>query len=125
MPATYAGLYQSLLNNVVEVQFVRRRQIPGLGPVRRMLCTNNNALLTSPNGRIVLNYRVPVQGLRFNPAEKNLIITWDIMMQDFRIISLDDCEIVRVFPPNDEFWNFFNEEIFPMSTQQKVAYMTA
>lgn len=125
MPATYANLYQSLLNNVVEVQFVRRRQIAGLGAVRRMLCTNNNALLTSPNGRIVLNYRTPTQGLKFNPAQKNLIVTWDIIMQDFRLISLDDCEINRTFPPTDEFWNFFNEEIFTMSTQQKFAYMTA
>jgi hypothetical protein len=125
MPATYANLYQSLLNNVVDVRFLRRRQIPGVGPVRRMLCTNNSALLTSPNGRIVLNYRTPSKAPAFNAAAKNLIITWDIIMQDFRIISLDDCDIIRTFPPADEFWNFFNEEIFIMSTQQKIAYMTA
>lgn len=124
MPQTsYGPLYQALLNNVVEVRFVRRRQLPGLGPVRRMLCTNNSTVLTSPNGRIVLNYRTPTNALNYNPAQKNLIITWDILMQDFRTISLDDCEIVRQFQPNDEFWNFFNETIFPMSLQQKVAFM--
>jgi hypothetical protein len=124
MPQTsYGPLYQALLNNVVEVRFVRRRQIPGLGAVRRMLCTNNSTILTSPNGRIVLNYRTPANALNYNPAQKNLIITWDILMQDFRTISLDDCEIVRQFQPNDEFWNFFNETIFPMSMQQKFAFM--
>lgn len=124
MPQTsYGPLYQALLNNVVEVRFVRRRQIPGLGAVRRMLCTNNATVLTSPNGRIVLNYRTPANALSYNPAQKNLIITWDILMQDFRTISLDDCEIVRQFAPNDEFWNFFNETIFPMSMQQKFAFM--
>lgn len=124
MPQTsYGPLYQALLNNVVEVRFVRRRQLPGLGPVRRMLCTNNSTVLTSPNGRIVLNYRTPANALHYNPAQKNLIITWDILMQDFRNISLDDCEIVRQFQPNDEFWNYFNETIFPMSLQQKVAFM--
>jgi len=124
MPQTsYGPLYQALLNNVVEVRFVRRRQIPGLGAVRRMLCTNNATVLTSPNGRIVLNYRTPANALNYNPAQKNLIITWDILMQDFRTISLDDCEIVRQFQPNDEFWNFFNETIFNMTTQQKFAFM--
>jgi hypothetical protein len=124
MPQTsYGPLYQALLNNVVEVRFVRRRQIPGLGAVRRMLCTNNATILTSPNGRIVLNYRTPANALNYNPAQKNLIITWDILMQDFRTISLDDCEIVRQFPPNDEFWNFFNETIFNMTMQQKFAFM--
>jgi hypothetical protein len=124
MPQTsYGPLYQALLNNVVEVRFVRRRQIAGLGAVRRMLCTNNATILTSPNGRIVLNYRTPANALNYNPAQKNLIITWDILMQDFRTISLDDCEIVRQFPPNDEFWNFFNETIFNMTTQQKFAFM--
>lgn len=123
--ASYGQLYQSLLNNVVEVNFVRRRPLPGIGPVRRMLCTNNSMLLNSPNGRIVLNYHTPHKALKYNPAQKNLIITWDILMQDFRNISLDDCEILREFPPTDEFWNFFNETIFPMSTQQKIAYMQA
>lgn len=126
MPQTsYGPLYQTLLNNVAEVRFVRRRQLPGLGPVRRMLCTNNSNLLTSPNGRIVLNYKTPAQSLKYNPAQKNLIITWDILMQDFRNISLDDCELIRSFPPTDEFWNFFNETFYPMTTQQKVAYMQA
>jgi hypothetical protein len=80
-------------------------------------------VLGSTNGRIVLNYRTPVNGIRYDPAAKGLIITWDILMQDFRTISLDACEIVKTYAPNDEFWTTFNEIYFPMSQQQKIAFM--
>lgn len=121
--ATYSSLYQALLNGVVEVKFLRRRPIQGLPPIRRMLCSNCMNLLGSTNGRIVLNYRQPVTGTRYDPAAKGLIITWDILMQDYRTISLDSCEIVNTYEPNDEFWKMFNETFFPMSQMQKIAYM--
>lgn len=121
--ASYGTLYSSLLNNVVEVKFARRRQLAGLPPIRRMLCTNNMNVLGSTNGRIVLNYRAPTHGTRYDPSIKGLIITWDILMQDFRTISLDACEIVKTYAPDDEFWRMFNETYFPMSQQQKISFM--
>lgn len=121
--ASYGTLYNSLLNNVVEVKFTRRRQLPGLLPIRRMLCTNSMEVLGSTNGRIVLNYRTPTNSIKYNPTNKGLIITWDILMQDFRTISLDSCEIVTTYAPNDDFWRVFNETYFPMSQQQKIAFM--
>jgi len=123
MPVHYQQLFSSLLSNVVEVRFLRRRQFPNLPPIRRMLCTNNRALLTSNNGRIVLNYRSPITIPRYNPARKNLIITWDILLQDFRTISLDNCELERAIPANEEFWRYFNTTIYPMSRQQKIDFM--
>lgn len=90
-----------------------------------MLCTNNTALLTSPNGRIVLSYRTPTHALKFNPAQKNLIVTWDILMKDFRIISLDNCEIIQQHAPTDEFWNYFNQTFYPMSALDKIRYMSS
>jgi hypothetical protein len=88
-----------------------------------MLCTNNMNVLGSTNGRIVLNYRTPTNGVKYDPTAKNLIITWDILMQDFRTISLDACEIAKTYAPDDEFWTVFNETYFPMSQQQKIAFM--
>jgi hypothetical protein len=121
--ASYGTLYSSLLNSVVEVKFTRRRQLPGLPPIRRMLCTNNMNVLGSTNGRIVLNYRTPTNRVKYDPSAKNLVITWDILMQDFRTISLDACEIAKTYAPDDEFWTVFNETYFPMSQQQKIAFM--
>lgn len=123
--ASYSTLYQSLLNGVVEVKFTRRRQLPGLSPIRRMLCSNCMQLLNSTNGRIVLNYRQPTHGIKYDPAAKGLIITWDILMQDYRNISLDACEVVKTYAPGDEFWQVFNETYYPMSQQQKIAFMTS
>jgi hypothetical protein len=80
-------------------------------------------VLGSANGRIVLNYRTPTNAIKYNPAAEGLIITWDILMQDFRTISLDSCEIIKTYAPNDEFWSVFNETYFPMSQQQKIAFM--
>ena len=121
--ASYSNLLSTLLSNVVMLQFARRRRLPGLPSVRRMLCTNCSALLNSTNGKIVLNYRAPTKAPRYNPTNENLIITWDIIMQDYRNVTLDTCSIEKVLPANDEFWKYFNETILPMSTAQKIAFM--
>lgn len=123
--ASYGTLYQALLNGAVEVKFARRRKLPGLPPIRRMLCSNCSALLGSTNGRIVLNYKQPTHGIKYDPAAKGLIITWDILMQDYRNISLDACEIIKTYEPNDEFWQMFNETYYPMSQQQKILFMAS
>ena len=60
---------------------------------------------------------------KFNPAAENIIITWDILMQNFRCISMDSCEMIQSVPANEEFWKFFNENIYIMSTQQKINFM--
>ena len=122
---SHGNLFQTLLSNVAEVKFTRRRQFPNLPPIRRMLCTNSMQLLGSVNGRIVLNYRPPTNVPNYNPAEKNLIITWDVLMQDFRTINVDSCELVKSYPANDEFWQVFNETFFPMSQQQKIHFMAS
>jgi hypothetical protein len=112
-----------LLNNVVDVRFKRRIPLFGRPGTRRMLCTKSASLLNSVNGRISLNYRPPKNVPAFNAAEKNLIIVWDIFMQDYRIISADSFTILKVIPATDEFWKYFNESLRKMSANDKLSYM--
>lgn len=112
-----------LLTNVVDIRFTRRIPMQGKSLTRRMWCTNSSALLNSFNGRAVLNYHPPSKNPKFNPSAENIIITWDILMQNFRCINMDSCDLIRAVPANDDFWTFFNENIYVMNTQQKINFM--
>lgn len=118
-----ARLQSLLLENVAEIRFRRRVNDPTRVPYRTMLCTNSDELLQSINGRVTLNFKPPKQGLKFSPASKNIVMTWDILMQEFRAVSMDDCELLNKYPANDEFWDVFNKKFFVMSPEQKVLYM--
>jgi hypothetical protein len=88
-----------------------------------MLCTKSYDLLGSTNGRIVLNYRPPKSGKQIIESKENACVVWDILMQDYRIVSADEVNVIREIPANDEFWNYFNKNILPMSAEQKLTYM--
>ena len=111
-----------LMNNVCEVKFARRVFKPGAPPTRRMLCTNSFTLLNSENGRLTLNFRPTSNFQPYNPAVKNLIIVWDIFMQSWRMVSMDNCSVIKSIP-RDEFWDYFNENIYTMTTEQKNQFM--
>jgi hypothetical protein len=111
-----------LQKNVVELRFRRRIRKPGFRDHRRMLCTNDMLLLKSALGTSVLNYKPPSgAGLKYNPAAKNLIQTWDIFLQDYRMINCDEVEVIAIIQstPADKFWQYFNESILPMTSQRK------
>ena len=115
-----------LMTNVVELRFKRRIEKAGFGDYRRMLCTNDKGLLMSQLGRNILNFEPATQPPKFNPAQKNLIISWDIFMQNYRCINCNDVEVVAVIntsPDATEWWKYFNESIAPMPAQQKVTFM--
>ena len=118
-----ATLDSILLNNVCEVRFARRRPATGKAATRRMWCTKNYALLNSINGRVSLNYRPPSGPKKINEAAENVLVVWDIIMQDYRSISLDSCDLIQQIPANDDFWEFFNTNLYPMSTEQKINFM--
>lgn len=118
-----ATLDSILLNNVCEVRFARRRPVPGKAGTRRMWCTKNYTLLNSINGRVSLNYKPPSGPKQVNEAQENIIVVWDILMQDYRTISADQCDLLQQIPANDDFWEFFNNNIYPMSTEQKINFM--
>lgn len=123
MLVTRPTLESLLLRNVLDLRFVRRSSAPGRPPTRRMLCTKSYDLLGSTNGRIVLNYRPPKQGKQLNEAKENACVVWDILMQNYRIVSADEVDVIRTIPATEEFWNFFNKEILPLTASQKISYM--
>lgn len=123
MKVSLVTLTNLLQQNVLEIKFLRRRQVPGKPPTRRMLCTSNDALLKSEPGRKLLNYRDPVKKVQYNPSGKNITIVWDILVQDFRAISVDECEVLAMIESQEEFWKYYNDVLFPMTPEQKTAFM--
>jgi hypothetical protein len=123
------GLLQLLATNVVELTFVRRHSKAGFPPSRRMFCTNSKSLLNSIAGKITLKFEPPKGvGLPYIPAMKGLVVTWDILMQDYRQIPLESVRVIGVYPVGnekeiDEFWEFFMKIIHPMSSGQKTTFM--
>jgi len=120
-----ASLHQQLLTNVLEVRFVRRTQKQSALPTRRMWCTNSVDILNSLNGKAILGYVAPLTVPKYNPASNDVVITWDILMQDFRCIPADTCNVLQTIPATEEFWKYFNENIYIMSTQQKIDFMNS
>lgn len=126
MRISLGSLKNLLENNVCEIKFARRRPVEGEPATRRMLCTNSVQLLNSVNGKVLLNYKQPRRMPKFNPVNKNLIITWDIFMQDFRCINMESCELIKTIPvANDEFWKYFNDSLRFMSVIEKERFMNA
>lgn len=122
MKTTLDSLRSLLRENVCEIVFVRRRFRQNRPPVRRMLCTLDMELLNSTNGRLSLNYRPSSNVLPYNANAKNLLPVWDIFMQDWRMVNMDDCNLITTIK-KEEFWNYFNNTLLPMSPQQKLQYM--
>jgi hypothetical protein len=123
MKASLPTIKSLLLSNVVEIKFYRRRLKLGSAPTRRMLCTNSLSLLNSTEGRLALNYRRAINMPKFDPNAKDLIITWDIIMQDYRCINMTACDLIQVIPANQLFWKFFNEKLAGLSAPQKISFM--
>lgn len=79
----------------------------------------------SPEGRIALNYRRAINYPKFDPNAKNLLITWDIFMQDYRCINMAACDLINVIPANKQFWKFFNERLSLLDASQKMRFMNS
>jgi hypothetical protein len=62
---------------------------------------------------------------KFDPNAKNLVITWDIFMQDYRCINMAACDLIQVIPENKEFCKFFNEKLVGMNPMQKITFMNS
>tara|TARA_R110000868_G_scaffold138335_3_gene352402 strand:+ start:7676 stop:8029 length:354 start_codon:yes stop_codon:yes gene_type:complete len=111
-------------SNILEIKFKRRHLKPGAPLTRRMLCTGDLSVLNSPQGRVALNFRPAYSQPLFNPTIKNLLVTWDIFMQNYRMVNMDACELITLVP-NAGFWKFFNERLALMSTAQKMQFMNS
>jgi len=123
MRVSRSQLMGILKNNVCEVKFVRRVFKPGAPATRRMLCTNSFTLLNSENGRLTLNYRATSKLPVYDPTIKNLIITWDIFMQNYRQINFDgSVDLIKTIPANDEFWEYFSKNLANLTPQEKLQF---
>lgn len=125
MIVTQQTLKTLLLENVLDVRFARRRPVAGKPPTRRMLCTKSFKLLNSTNGKIVLNYTPPKHEKQFNESIENACVVWDILMQNYRVVSADQVDVIREIPANDAFWQTFNQEILPLTAEQKIQFMNS
>lgn len=117
-----------LENNVIEIKFKRRRPKPGAPPTRRMLCTNSPVILQSEAGRKTLNFERSTGGMKYNPTAKNIVMAWDVFKQDYRAISVDNCELISQMPVSgdgSDFWQYFTETIYPMTPGEKEAFFNA
>ena len=56
------------------------------------------------------------------PKPGDLLPVWDIMMQSWRMVNMDNCEIVNEIS-EDNFFEYFNEKIYPMTADEKRNYM--
>jgi hypothetical protein len=113
---------------VCELFIKRRIPVKGRPAFRRMLCTNSSALLNSLRGKTQLLYRPPKGLPPFNPYQKNLIITWDIMVMDYRCINVDECYLIGKYPvvtdKNQEvFWGVFDEYYLQMTSKEKQTFI--
>ena len=124
MKLSQGGLIELLNSNAVELKFNRRRPLPG-SVSRRMLATNDTNLLMSPQGKIALNWHSAPGSLKFNPSEKGLVMTWDIFMQNYRLIPVESVDVVSVIKttPPEEFWIYFNQVLAKMSPSDKDSFM--
>lgn len=120
MRVNRSQLISMLKSNVCEIKFNRRVFKAGAPATRRMLCTNSFELLNSINGRLTLNYRPTSKLPNYDPTIKNLVITWDIFMQNYRNVNCDNgVEVLRTIPANEEFWNYFNANLAELTPEQK------
>lgn len=112
--------------SALEVKFRRRLEKPGFPDYRRMLCTNDMGLLQSALGKRVLKYTPPSGRLNYDPASKNLILTWDIFMCNWRMINCNDYDVIAVIktsPDPKPFWDYFYLRLANMSSVQKARFM--
>jgi hypothetical protein len=123
MSLSIGGLKKLCLSNAVELKFVRRNKLR-IPPSRRMLCTLDSALLNSTLGKEILNFKVPRFSSPYNAASKGLLIVWDIIMQDWRAIPVDSCEVVSAVStkPANIFWEYFNRVLGKMTVSQKKSF---
>jgi hypothetical protein len=118
-------LLTDLGSNVLEVKFNRRRPKKNVSPTRRMLCTLDYGILNSEKGLSILNFKAPANASSYNTKERGLVTAWDILMQDWRTINTESCNIITKIPtsPEDDFWDYFNNNILTMSAAQKAAFI--
>jgi hypothetical protein len=120
-----SGLTQLLQQHVVELRFRRKHLKEGFNTQRRMLCTNDRNMLNSEAGKRILNYVPPTHSKKYNPLSKNLVVAYDIFMQQYRTINVGACDVIAVIAtnPSDKWWDYFDKNVRQMNTAKKLVFM--
>lgn len=121
----YITLQQTLLTNVAEVRFARKRPKAGVAATRRMLCTLDRNILESELGMNILNYKPALRPPKYDPASRGLLCAWDIFVQDWRMINVEGCSVISTVDTTkpETFWKYFQEIILPMSASAKAEFI--
>jgi hypothetical protein len=89
-----------------------------------MIATKCYEILNSIDGRTKLNFRPARVQSTANPVLHNLVITWDIIMQDYRNVSMEECIVIQQIPVTD-FWKYYNDTLYPMAPADKISLMNS
>lgn len=108
-----------LRDGACKVKFLRKRPVNGKPITRTMWCTKDWEMLNSMRGKVTLNYRPPRGEKHVHESSHNVLIVWDIIMQDYRTINMGECELIREVGGNDEFWKFFEKELAILTSEDK------
>ena len=111
-------------NNIVELKFSRRNKLK-IPPSRRMLCTLDFTVLDTEQGKKLLGFKKPRNYPVYNAASKNLLVVWDLIMQDWRSVPVESCIIIAFLStkPATRFWNYYNRILSKMPSRQKSEFM--
>lgn len=115
-----------LLYNAIELKFKRRITKGGNNQYRRMLCTKDIKFLQSAPSKKVFRFTIPTGALKYDPRSKNLVVAFDLFMQNWRMINCDDVDaisIINTSPDPTKFWKYFYASIYQMSTNAKQSFM--
>ena len=105
-PKGYLNVLDFFRSNMVEVKFTRKGGKPSPTRAghrfahRRMVCTSNWNFISKPIVRSIVGFErptTPPKGFQWY-AERNLIITWDLLNLNWRMIHLKDVEIIAAIP---------------------------
>ena len=115
-----------LMTNAAELRFRRRLQKPGYSNYRRMLCTSDTKFLQSAASKQVFHYTSPTKALKYDPKAKNLVVTYDLFLQNWRMVNCDDVDVIatiKTSPDPQDFWKYFYASLKPMSGTNKAQFM--
>ena len=116
-----------LFSNACEIIFVRRRpeRAPGRPEVRRMLCTISPNLQKpiDPRRITAMNFRNPKTSRRLDEVKHNIVVVWDIILQDYRNVSMDTCYLRQTIPDDETFWKYYDDVLFKLDQDQKLNFI--
>jgi len=123
--------------NLVEIKFKRRKSPEWLKKNReaghasfhrRMLCTSNWRYISSPLVRNLYNWNRPKsrKGKAYY-RKHNMLVTWDLLQNHWRIVSLDKYTIMGYTPitklrQKAEFTEFYRQHLKNLPDGKKLSF---